>query len=109
MNFRKYDIVLALFPFTDLTEAKKRPALVIKELEGENIIVCQITTKRHSFSKYEVPLKKEHSEGDIRFDSYIYFDIIATLNKKVIEKKIGYVKDGKTRKEIDEKLHLILN
>ncbi len=36
MKFRKFDVVLTKFPFTDLTDIKKRPALVIKDLEGES-------------------------------------------------------------------------
>ena len=109
MKFRKFDIVLTLFPFTDLTNAKKRPALVVKDLEGENVIVCQITTKKHSLAKYEAQLKKDFCEGDIRFDSYVYADIIVTLHEKIIEKKIGFVKDIKIRKLIDDKLRLLLS
>ena len=109
MKFRKFDIVLTLFPFTDLTNAKKRPALVVKDLEGENIIVCQITTKKHSLAKYGAQLKKDFCEGDIRFDSYVYADIIVTLHEKIIEKKIGFVKDTNVRKLIDDKLRLLLS
>ena len=63
MNFQKYDIILVNFPYTDLSKVKKRPALVLKNLEGNNIIVCQITTKRHSLRKYAVSLKKPPAHG----------------------------------------------
>ena len=108
MKFQKYDIVLTRFPFTDLTATKKRPAVVIKDLEGDNSILCQITTKRHTLPKYEVSLKKEQCDGDIRFDSYIYVDIIATLYKGIIERKIGFIKDNAIKKDINEKLRLLL-
>ncbi|KKQ76904.1 MAG: hypothetical protein US98_C0020G0008 [Parcubacteria group bacterium GW2011_GWC1_38_6] len=58
MILEKFDIVLVDFPFTDLTKTKKRPSLVIKPLEGENTILCQITTKKRNFHKYEIVLKK---------------------------------------------------
>jgi len=51
MNFKKFDIVLVDFPFSDLSKIKKRPALVIKSLEGENTILCQITTKERNIKK----------------------------------------------------------
>jgi mRNA interferase MazF len=58
MNLKKFDIVLVDFPFSNLTKTKKRPALVISSLEGENSVLCQITTKRRNFPKYEVYLPK---------------------------------------------------
>jgi len=38
--------VVVPFPFSDLTSAKKRPALVIAELEGDDLILCQITSQQ---------------------------------------------------------------
>lgn len=104
MNFQKLDIVLVDFPFTDLSITKKRPALVIKHLEGDNTILCQITTKRRAMQKYEIVLPKSACKGDIRFDSYIYLDMIFTLHKKVIYKKIGEITDSKVKEEFNNKI-----
>ncbi len=35
-RFVKGDVVVVPFPFSDLTQAKRRPALVIAELEGKD-------------------------------------------------------------------------
>lgn len=40
----KGDVVVVPFPFSDLTQAKWRPALVISALEGDDLILCQITS-----------------------------------------------------------------
>ena len=109
MNLKKFDIVLVNFPFSDLTKTKKRPALVIKSLEGDNTLFCQITTKRRKFEKYEAVLKREDCEGDIRFNSYIYTDMIFTLHKSLIHRKIGEIKNPKIRDIINQKIKLILN
>lgn len=45
-RFVKGDIVVVPFPFSDLTSAKRRPALVIAELEGDDLILCQITSQQ---------------------------------------------------------------
>ena len=100
----KFDIVLVDFPFTDLTGSKRRPAVVVKDLEGQNIIVCQITTRKHKLAKYEIALKKQDCEGDIRFDSYIYVDLIATLHRTIVERKIGSIKSKHIQSIINEKL-----
>lgn len=42
-GFIKGDIVIVPFPFSDLTQTKRRPALVIATLQGNDLILCQIT------------------------------------------------------------------
>ena len=107
MILKKFDIVLVDFPFSDLTKAKKRPALVINSLEGENAILCQITTKRRNIQKYEIMLSKESCTGDIRFNSFIYVDMIFTLHKSLIYKKIGEVNSLKVKEIISQKIKLL--
>src|SRR3989344_4749114 len=108
MIIKKFDIVLVDFPFSDLTKTKKRPALVINSLEGENAIFCQITTKRRNIQKYEILLPKESCIGDIRFNSFIYADMIFTLHKSLIYKKIGEVSNMKIKEVIIRKIRLVI-
>jgi len=44
-KFIKGDVVVVPFPFSDLTQSKRRPALVVSKLEGDDIILCQITSQ----------------------------------------------------------------
>jgi len=44
-RFVKGDVVVVPFPFSDLTQSKRRPALVIADLTGKDIILCQITSQ----------------------------------------------------------------
>jgi mRNA interferase MazF len=45
-EFVKGDVVVVPFPFSDLTQAKRRPALVIATLAGDDLILCQITSQK---------------------------------------------------------------
>ena len=109
MIIKKFDIVLVDFPFSNLTKTKKRPALVINSLEGENSVLCQITTKRRTIQKYEISLPKEACIGDIRFNSFIYVDMIFTLHKNLIYKKIGAVNNTKIKEIINQKVKLVFD
>jgi len=44
-RFVKGDIVVIPFPFSDLSQHKRRPAMVLADLKGEDLILCQITSK----------------------------------------------------------------
>lgn len=41
-KFVKGDVVVIPFPFSDLSGNKRRPALVIADIQGTYIILCQV-------------------------------------------------------------------
>jgi mRNA interferase MazF len=41
----KGDVVVVPFPFSDLSGSKRRPALVLAELPGDDRILCMITSQ----------------------------------------------------------------
>ncbi len=43
--FVKGDVVVLPFPYSDLSQVKRRPALVVGLSSGGDIILCQITSK----------------------------------------------------------------
>lgn len=44
-TFIKGDVVVMPFPFSDLSDSKRRPALVLSDSQGDDVILCQITSK----------------------------------------------------------------
>ena len=57
-RFIKGDVVVIPFPFSDLSQSKKRPALVITSLSGEDLILSQITSIK-KYDKYSVELREK--------------------------------------------------
>lgn len=101
---KKYDIVLVNFPFSDLSQKKLRPALIVAQVKGENLILCQITTKKRKIEDFEIKLAKKSTKGNIRFDSNIYVDMLFTLHKELIINHMGSIEEEKVKKEVSKKI-----
>ena len=56
-KFIKGDIVVVPFLFSDLTNAKRRPAFVLAVLPGDDIILCQITS-RDTKDEFAIKVKR---------------------------------------------------
>lgn len=91
-------IVLVRFPFTDLTNAKLRPALVVsnKLSVHSDVVVCFMTSQKNE--DIHSVFIKANSENGLKTDSMIRFDKIATLNKKVILGELGHLGAGNLKK-----------
>lgn len=94
-RFVKGDVVVVPFPFSDLTEAKRRPALVLAELDGEDRIPCQITSQQF-MDRYAVPIdESDFEEGSLRKTSIVRPNRIFTADRKIILYRAGHLKSDK--------------
>lgn len=102
-RFVKGDVVVLPFPYTDLSTIKKRPALVIAALRGQNIILAQITTVKREDEDLISLTKKDFETGFLKQDSFIMLSIISTAERSTVTYKIGKIKKEKIR-EVEKKL-----
>jgi len=99
----KGDIVVLPFPFTDLTFTKKRPALVVASLKGDDLLVAQITGKMHE-DNYSIPLEDNQIVGGkLDGQSMIRPNKIFTADKSILLYKIGSLSRQKMG-EVEEKI-----
>jgi len=83
------------FPFSDLSSSKKRPALVLSDLQGEDIILCQITSQKIS-DQYSIDLDEEDIvSGKLIKKSNIRCSRIFTADKSIILYRIGAISHEK--------------
>ena len=92
-------IVLVSFPFTDLSAAKVRPALIVSEStkQGEDVIVCFISSNVGRGGEHAVSLSPDTVTG-LKVRSVVRFDKIATLHKRVILGKLGAMSKNELHK-----------
>lgn len=104
-RFIKGDVVVVSFPFSDLSASKRRPAIIMAELDGDDNVLCQITTKHHE-DRYSIPLESsDFLTGNLKYVSNIRPNRIFTADEKIILYKIGRLSTQKMdeiRKKIIE-------
>jgi len=102
-RFVKGDVVVIPFPFSDLSASKKRPALVIADLKGDELILCQITSAVRN-EEYAILLtNSDFEEGSLpAAEGLIRTNKIFTADISLILYKSGSLKPQKIR-EVEEK------
>lgn len=107
--YKKGGVVLIPFPFTNLSGQKVRPAVVISEsAEGDDVIVIFISSKiSEKIRKFDIIIKPDKDNG-LKTTSLIKCSKIATLDIKVILRKIGFL-DKQYQNQVDAKLKNILS
>ncbi len=82
-KFVKGDVVVP-FPFSDLTQAKRRPALTIATLEGDDLILCQITSQSIK-DNYAILLDdKDFETGSLKQPSNVRPNRIFTADSHIV-------------------------
>ena len=105
----KGDIVVLPFPFSDLSTTKKRPALIIATLEGDDLIVVQITGQVKKDS-YVIELEDlDIAGGKLYGVSYIRPNKIFTADKSIIHYKVGTLNSLKMNKVEERIIRIIKN
>jgi len=58
-KFIKGEIVVIPFPFSDLSASKRRPALVLVDLPGDDLILCQTFNRLLTYTKLNMKSKTQ--------------------------------------------------
>jgi mRNA interferase MazF len=82
---------IVVIPFPRIDGGKGRPALVIADLPGADLILCQITSRAHS-DAFAVPLDKTDCErGEIEAPCFIRPQRLFSVEQHVILRSIAKV------------------
>lgn len=88
-RFVKGDVVVIPFPFSDLTNSKKRPALVLSDFAGDDVILCQITSQFIKDNYVVSIADSDFISGSLHKPSNIRPNRLFTADRRLIERKIG--------------------
>ena len=103
-GFVRGDVVVVPFPYSDLTLSKRRPAVVIRQLPGDDVILCQITSKAIQ-DAFAVPVEdSDFDYGKLAHDSNIRPNRLFTADSNIILYRVGAL----TSTKIDEIIEAVV-
>jgi mRNA interferase MazF len=94
-SLRAGEIVLIVFPFTDLSGQKLRPALILSAPAPDEFIVAFITSRMPALTSataHTISLNDpEFAATGLKVASTVRLDKLATLHRSLIRRRLGQV------------------
>lgn len=89
-QFKVGQVVVVKFPFSNLSAAKNRPALVVAIGDYGNPVLCQITSVSPDGLEWVVPMVEDDIlGGGLHIASYIRVDKMFTADPVIIVSIVG--------------------
>ena len=91
-------MVLAVYPFTDLSSAKRRPALVVSASDrpGRDCILAFVTSRSGPSLTTDLgldPADADFAETGLRTTSRVRCDKLMTLDRYLLVGRLGHLSD----------------
>lgn len=100
-------MVLVRFPFSDLSQTKLRPAVVLAEAGRGDWVLCQVTSKSYADSRAIRLEDTNFSAGSLRVLSYVRPGKLFTANRDLIISEVATLKSISLQQVIDAVVNLL--
>ena len=85
-------VVLVPFPFSDLSQAKLRPAIVLAAVGRGDWILCQITSTPYGDPRATALADDDFATGSLRIASYARPGKLFTAHQRLMVTRVGQLK-----------------
>ena len=107
VTFTAGAVVLVRFPFSDLSQTKLRPAVVLAEAGRGDWILCQVTSKQYGDPRAILLEDTSFSAGSLRVLSYARPGKLFTANRDLIVSEVATLKAQSLRQVVDAVVDLL--
>lgn len=87
-------VVLIPFPFSDLTQSKRRPAVVLAAAERGDWILCQVTSNPYRDARAVELTSADFTRGGLRVVSYARPAKLFTAHESLFVAEVGKLHAG---------------
>lgn len=100
-------VVLIRFPFSDLSQVKLRPAVVLADADRGDWILCQITSNSYSDPRAVFLSNDDFASGSLRVGSYARPGKLFTANESLMASQAGVLTDEAFERVIEAVVNLL--
>ena len=100
-------VVLVPFPFSDLSQSKRRPAVVLANAERGDWILCQVTSKPYADARAVELTDDDFEQGSLRLVSYARPAKLFTAHESLFISQAGVLSAGSLRRITNEVVSVI--
>lgn len=86
-------VVLVPFPFSDLSESKLRPTVVLAEIRRDDFVLCQVTSSPYADPDAVELTDSSFETGSLKRTSYARPGKLFTANIELFERVVGELKE----------------
>ena len=99
-------VVLVPFPFSDLSQSKLRPAVVLADVGRGDCVLCQVTSNAYADPHAVLLSAGDFSVGSLQRASYARPGKLFTANGSLIVREVGRLTPGALTRVLERVLHL---
>ena len=99
--FGRASVVLVKFPFSDLSETKLRPAVVLAQANRQDWFLCQITSNAGIEGRAIEIKDADFVAGSLRQKSFARPDKIFTGHESLIDRRVAVLSDEATSQFVE--------
>ncbi len=100
-------VVLVPFPFSDLSQSKLRPAVVLADAGKGDFVLCQITSKAYADARAIELTNASFATGSLRVVSYARPGKLFTANSSLLVSQIGELTEDSLKQIVDAVVELL--
>ena len=100
-------VVLVPFPFSDLSQSKRRPAVVLADAERGDWILCQVTSKPYADARAVELAEDDFEHGTLRLVSYARPAKLFTAHESLFVAEAGVLHAKSLKRITDEVVSLL--
>ena len=100
-------VVLVPFPFSDLSQAKLRPAVVLAEAGREDWVLCQVTSNPYGDPRAVILVDTSFAIGALRAVSYARPGKLFTASRQLMVTEVGALQAAPFRELIEAVISIL--
>lgn len=100
-------VVLVPFPFSDLSQSKLRPAVVLADAERDDWILCQVTSKPYGDKRALTLSDASFKQGALPLTSYARPAKLFTANRTLMTRQVALLTAESLKQIVDAVIELL--